>query len=129
MAKVKSFDSMEEMLDFIDENRKAAVAHVRPTQEALTKGDFYAADSHMGFAIFGELVEEPDPEEEGLVLTRAFSQILPGGELGYAHIVTMIPITADEFQNAKESGWRNTDVVIRALRRMQKADAEAGQEN
>jgi hypothetical protein len=124
---VKSFDSFDDVLDFVTKQTAAANERVKPSQLELRKGDFYAMDSGMDFAIFGQL--QDDPDEQGYALARAYSRILPEGELGDVHISTAVPLTPDEFEAAKASGWQNTDVVIRALRRMTGADAAAEKSN
>lgn len=103
---------------------EAANANVHPDQAALTWGDHFVRFYEMGpegiLAIFGAIYTASDYERSegaqglaeaeermarGYRFARCYSVIEPEGELGDTHVVTVWPITPEQFAQAKAAGW------------------------
>lgn len=98
---VEAYDSAESMIDSLKRNVDAADKLIRPEQDALQVGDVYKMKTEYGFTIYGEIKEMTDMK--GYRLVEAFSEACPDGELGDAHVCTMIPISKEEFYEAKKA--------------------------
>jgi hypothetical protein len=45
--------------------------------------------------------------QQGLRYSRCYSALCPAGEGGYHHISYLVPITAAQFEDARQAGWRS----------------------
>jgi hypothetical protein len=132
---VEFFDSDEEMFARIEEGVLAAKARATPRQNAITYGDYWMRIWPEGqLLIFGYVtpMDELDAEERRLGATeeeieeehetlkysynngfrfgRAYSAWEQEGELGDTHVSTMIPITKEEFEQAREAKWSREEI-------------------
>lgn len=105
----EAFDSLEEMLERIDQARRAADAQVRPWQAAIKPGDYFRKDSGYGFPIYGHVENEEEPREPELQHYRfchCFSVACVEGEYGDVHVSTIdAVIRQDLFDEARQRGW------------------------
>jgi hypothetical protein len=137
MDNFKSFDSLEQAMDYMETQRMAASEAMTPSQAALLDGQ-----EHWYFSMYGDLyicghipaVEDViatermyydkvmDDEEQaefdyivhgikerasrGFVYVRAYSRIEPTGELGSVHVVNLLPITKQSFDEFIVNGFR-----------------------
>lgn len=126
----KSFDSFEEMIEFMDEQTKIANAGLAEDQKSLTWGSHFAnfvpEDNLVVFGyVFTEdenvksetecgasteeaqatLASVRDNHERGYLFGRCYSIVEPRGELGDTHRASAWPIPASLFSAAKEAGW------------------------
>ncbi len=125
-------DTIDDFFRQEEENRAHADAHVTEQQRAIKPGGFCVHQKY-GFKIYSEIldaaeflrgaraIEELDEDERyeyeetretyasphmaNYRFTRSFSVACPRGELGDIHIVIATPITAEEFQKAREANW------------------------
>ena len=122
--KIESFDSPEEMSDWIAEmNKQRAIVQQRvlaPQQQAITYGT-YAVRFWENLAIFCEVptlqsqAEVEDAEvieqikakesEENMLWVKGYSTDCVPGEFGYNHRSVMWPITAETFDTARSVHW------------------------
>jgi hypothetical protein len=130
---VQSFDSFEDLQKTLNAQIEKAKTWILPRQAAITFGDHWMRiwDSGYGekFLICGYIhtVEELDREERrlgaseeeileehetmeysynnGFRFGTAYSVIEPRGELGDTHVSQMVPITKEEFEDAKLLRW------------------------
>ena len=142
MSSVRFYDTDEEMFADMSRAQIAADLAIRPIQERIGKGDHWMR-SYDGFLIFGYIWTEADSIESarkggwlsdykeeaemmdesfirGYRFGRAWSTVCPEGELGDTHISTMIPITREQFEEAKALRWHapaiaSTDWYVRAI--------------
>lgn len=130
---IVGFDSMEEMLLYMAGGEKDANESVLAPQEKITWGDYVVRlhqATNMMLAIWSHLhtqeqvaaeitdsvEEQAEVEAELRGLTRAhargfrygrwFSQVLPQGEYGSAHIVSCWPITSEDYEMARTNDWQ-----------------------
>lgn len=128
MMGFKEFDNVEDMFDYIDKGVTAAREAMTPEQAAITYGDYWMrVDAPV--LIFGHIYtkEEFDKaeldagasEEEleyehkiyensynnGFRFGWAYSAWEPAGELGDTHVLNMIKITKEQFEEAKRYQW------------------------
>ena len=128
MQHIQFFDNTDDMFDAISRGVESAKARATEKQNAITYGDYWMR-MWEGFLIFGYIQtrEELDAEERrlgaseeeleseheamdysysnGFRFGRAYSIIESEGELGDTHVSDMIPITKEEFEQAKECFW------------------------
>lgn len=129
---VETFSSFEDMVAFMGANIKKAMERATDEQKAITYGNYWMRlFSSYGdtFPIFGyiqtleqmdaecarlggtktECAEERKATEEdhanGMRFGRAYSVVVPEGELGSTHIVDMTPITEEQFKEAQKYNW------------------------
>jgi len=110
---IKSFDSMEEMFEELDNQRKAADDRVEPWQRKLRPGD-YAVRWFEGITIYSEILR-PSSEDRALYkqphmkhfrLTRSYSVVCPEGEIGDVHVSTFHHLCdAKQWERAVEKGF------------------------
>lgn len=123
----EAFDSWEEAMRAVQERKSMADSRIRPFQENMRRGDCFAADSRMGFVIFGEILEDP---KDGFAFTKAYSECCPEGEMGDTHLATMVPISREGFELAMERGWCDSEqVVIDGLVEADRMEREAASKN
>lgn len=128
MVVVQSFDNFDDMMNAISKGVESAKARMTPEQEAITYGDYWMR-VWEGIPIFGYIIprdeleaserelgatdEEIEYENDvldasyanGFRFGRAYSVMEPDGELGDTHVIDMIPITKEQFEEAKSLGW------------------------
>lgn len=130
---VQFFENTQDMFDAIQRGVEQAQARTTPKQAAITYGDYWMRFWDTGYGevllIFGyitpfeemmqterdlgaddeELAYERDMMkanyERGFRFGRAFSVVEPDGELGETHVSAMIPITKEEFDEARAVRW------------------------
>lgn len=141
------FGSLDEMFAAQAEAEKVANDNVLPKQREITWGTYWMRPTDDGIIIWGyvmtldEVIQEeieysyPDePEvdptairshfteryERGYRYGRAHSLWCPEGELGDSHISVLWPITKEDFELAKTSGWNPgpTEMFNQMLRRV-----------
>jgi hypothetical protein len=129
MPDIIEFGDFDEFLDWQARNEAIANARVTPEQAEIGYGDHWAR-RFEDIVIFGRVMsldeleqmernlgcdEEEiaseremisDSHERGYRFGYCYSVVEPEGELGSTHISVMTKITAEEFQAAKEHGWR-----------------------
>lgn len=129
---VQSFDSLEEMFQYMARNEMIANARATQAQKAITYGDYWHRyDRNFRVHIYGYVIPllemeaderslgaddaewdyerrmTEDAHSRGYRFSRAFSVIEPEGELGLVHIVAIDEkITEAEFQAAKDRAWQ-----------------------
>jgi hypothetical protein len=127
------FDDVDEMFAAIRRGTERANQLASPEQKALTYGDYWMREWDTGYGeiiqIFGyimtqeEIYSDPVYEDidsgelewekedakanydNGYRFGRAYSVVVPEGELGDTHVYDMTPITKEQFLAAKENGW------------------------
>lgn len=130
---VQFFDNTQDMFDAIQRGVEQAQARTTPKQSAITYGDYWMRFWDTGYGetllIFGhitpfeemmqterdlgaddeELAYERDmmktSYERGFRFGRAFSVVEPDGELGETHVSDMIPLSKEEFDEARLLRW------------------------
>ena len=135
----QSFNTTEEMFAAIQRGVEQAQARTTPRQSEITYGDHWMRlwDSGYGEAIliFGEIytrkrlmdeerelgAEEDEIREEMLMMDgsyargfrfgRAYSVVEPDGELGDTHVSDMVPISQEEFDEARGLRWIPDEIV------------------
>lgn len=116
MHKVRTFESPEEMIAYMDKMREDAREAFKRVpewvKEALVPGAHYMRIYDEGLIIFGEVIESDYEEDRELMarspelrLVRAFSVACPDGELGSEHVCTMLPVPPEVFEFAKSENW------------------------
>lgn len=124
----QSFDSTEEMFASIRRGILTAKDRATPEQNAITYGDYWMR-IWEDFLIFGYIDQPEDldaaerllgaSEDElawehetssqaynnGFRFGKAYSVIVPEGELGDTHVSEMTKITKEEFEEAKSLNW------------------------
>jgi hypothetical protein len=125
---VQSFNSDEEMWNAIRKGILTAKERATPEQNAITYGDYWMR-VWEDFLIFGTISHPDDLDaaerllgaseeeikaerkmlaesyENGFRFGKAYSVIVPEGELGDTHVSEMTKITKEEFEEAKALGW------------------------
>jgi hypothetical protein len=131
---IQFFDDIDDMFAALDKGVKKANDMTLPRQKLIQYGDYWMR-MWEDLIIFGRIstTEELDAEERRLGATeeeiayeheamdysysrgfrfgRAYSIVEPTGELGDTHISQMVPITKEEFEDAKRLNW-DADAVI-----------------
>jgi len=134
--RIQAFDNLDDMFAAINRGIDRANSMVLPRQSLIKQGDYWMR-MWEDVIIFGRIstTEELDAEERrlgaseeeiewehetmensysnGFRFGRAYSVIESEGELGDTHISTMVPITKEEFEDAKRLNW-DVDEVIRS---------------
>lgn len=149
---VIGFDSVDEMLEYMVHEEPDPPL---PPQEEITWGSYAIRLHHaasMVLPIWGrifemeeimaevreethdlaEIVHERDvfqhSHNQGWRYGRWFSQVLPEGEYGSAHIVSCWPITQSDYEYAEANGWLITpEVYDRICTETDEALRKAGQ--
>lgn len=133
MVDVTSYGSFEEMMEDLGRSMKAADARVTEDQKKYRIGDIFVSDSGYGFPIFNEIKDieaavkdmlwkyGDEYEDEGIYtldlyrephmkyyrFCKAYSEVVPEGEMGDVHIsVGLFRIPREAFEDAKEKGFR-----------------------
>lgn len=151
---IAGFDSLEEMLAYMRDQEREANEAVLPEQWKITWGDhvFRLVDD---LAIFGYVYtpnqflrsnlrageDLPDPEiveelesikhafERGYRYGKWYSEIEPMGEYGSAHVVSLWPITVEEFEECERNDWKVTPAIaFRVAREVLAARKREGKE-
>lgn len=130
--KFEAFDTAEEMFEAISEAEAAANAAVRDWQQSIGWGDCWIANHReIDIVVFGEVAESleklteqelelgasqaeaeytaktmQDSFERGYRFGTAYSAPYPDGELGSTHISTMVPLSRNLFELAREFDWK-----------------------
>ncbi len=87
MSEITSFDSVEEMMEAIEEARIAADEQVKDFQKAIKTGDHFLQLTEYGFWIYGEVLEEYKEERmKHYRFCKCYSEVCPAGELGDVHV-------------------------------------------
>jgi hypothetical protein len=129
---VYSFDNLDDMFAAISSGTEEAKNRATPEQNAITYGDYWMREWDSGYEIiqiFGYIMTRPEiydspayndvPIDEmewemrsaednynnGYRFGRAYSVIVPEGELGDTHVSEMTKIAKVIFDAAKENGW------------------------
>ena len=116
--KIIGFDSFEELMAFQEKEERLANAEVIEEQKEITWGDyvFRVIDE---LVIFGHLFTRDEYMEDASANTedtdrwyargyrygQFFSEVVPRGEYGSAHIINLWPITKGDFEVAQAHGW------------------------
>ena len=127
-SRIQMYDNVEDMFAAIDKGVQRAKSMILPRQARITYGDYWMR-IWEDILIFGRIdtVAELDEEERrlgaseeeltyehkmmqgsynnGFRFGRAYSIIEPRGELGDTHVATMVPITKEEFESARDLNW------------------------
>lgn len=129
MAQFRSFDSIADMVDYMQKQTEWANANLAPKQQAVTYGDHWARFDQKGFVIFGKVAtldeatgstpsSEKDYElksltanhDRGYMFGKCYSVIEPTGEWGDTHRANLWPIPVEMFDAVKAVGW-DTDAL------------------
>lgn len=106
---VFEFDDLDDLFGQMKRDQDAADNQVQSWQAATKSGD-YVCRMGPGFLIYSEILEDPEPRDEGLVhyrFTRSYSIACRDGELGDIHVSTIeSKLLEEDFQKAKERGWQ-----------------------
>jgi len=152
---ILGFDSVEEMAEYTLNNREAADSQKLPEQDAITWGDYVVRLVNTGdkeLAIFGHILTEEEilhregltePDDEFLFTMERireahhaghrygewFSKILPEGETGSAHVVSLWQIEEADFVYALDHDWvLNDELLTKVLAEVTHALKRAGRE-
>jgi len=112
---VKSFDNDEDLFNYLDDISKKGIAQYKDMPQFLLDGmqvgHFYMT-SEQSLVIFGEIIDSEYEEDRALMaanqhvrLVRAYSVVCPEGEMGNVRVMSLAPISKDDFQNAKDCDW------------------------
>lgn len=140
---VKLFDSLEEMFADIEKGMEEANSSVRPFQEAIKPGDFYARwEPNAGVMIYGEIIDplqwyhdQPKPwdhdleEEYGydkqmwdsyrmrhMRYTKSYSVMCPDGEPGSVHVAVMhAKLNREQFEFMRRCNWPESIAKARLM--------------
>jgi hypothetical protein len=122
-ARIISFGSAEEMMDYIEQGNAEAKQNMVSWQEAVKEGDYIVRGMpELGLIVYAQVVERelsPDPDERayeeetikrshanGYRFCRAYSAACPEGELGDIHVSVMdATISQAAFEAAQQAGW------------------------
>ncbi len=106
---ITSFDNLDDMFELMRKDQEEADSRVLPWQAAIQPGN-YVARPGPGFMVYSEILEDPEPRENGLGhyrFTRSYSFACPHGELGDIHASTIEQVLSQEqFELARRRGWR-----------------------
>lgn len=133
MVEITFYDSDEDMWEDLGRAMKAADARVTEEQKKYRAGDIFLSDSGYGFPIFNEILDieklvkdnlwryGDDYEDEGIDtldlyrephmkyyrFCRAYSEVVPEGELGDVHLsVGLYRIPKELFEEISARGFR-----------------------
>lgn len=133
--RIQAFDNLDDMFAAIDAGVQRAKTMILPRQARIQQGDYWMR-IWEDLLIFGYIhtTEELDAEERrlgaseeeieeqhrvmaasyenGFRFGTAYSVVEARGELGDTHVATMVPLTKEEFEEAKSFNWE-PDVIIR----------------
>lgn len=117
MAEFKSFDTTDEMLEWLAEQKaKVQARSLSPRQEGIKYGD-HAVRFMEGLTIFVyvEPLANEDPyvieeyarkdREENMLFCKCYSTVVPNGEYGFLHRSVLWPISLDVFEDAAKWMW------------------------
>lgn len=132
----KSYDDFDEMFADMRRAEEVAIANILPFQREIVYGSYWMRYWPQGdLLIFGyvytleenwdscinaggdkeecayERDHELDSYSRGYRFGRAYSVVEPTGELGSTHISEMIPITKEQFEEAKALNWSADDIA------------------
>ena len=103
------FGDSDDMFEQMRRDQEAADACVKPWQATIKAGEFVVRDSDRGFAIYSEILPDPEEREPHLQhyrFTRSYSIACPNGELGDLHVSTIErKLTEEEFRAAEDREW------------------------
>lgn len=130
MVTFKTYDSFEDAFEDMRKNEEAANSRLKPSQRSIQWGDYWMAYYRdMDLLVCGHIYTMDENEksekaagasdeewdytketmlnsyERGYRFGMAYSVITPEGELGDTHISQMIPITKEQFEEARENRW------------------------
>lgn len=136
---VIGFDSAEEMEAYMVSEEKHAMENTMDEQWAIPWGG-YVFRITDGLAIWAHIFSEREflaenskpgqgPDEEilyeldglkaahelGYRYGRWHSEVVPEGEYGSAHVVSLWPITKQDFEAARENGWKLWEEIARRI--------------
>lgn len=127
----KSFDSMEEMLEFMAEAEDAANQMLLDEQRGISYGDYWCRPvPEQGIFVFGRVMTEEEAydgeDKESIAMLRdsysrgyrfgtAYSILGPDGELGSTHVANMWPITEEDFNNMAANRWMPTSRFVERI--------------
>lgn len=116
--RIVEFESAEAMFAYMEDQEAEANARAHPQQVSIGRGE-YVLKPTPDFLIFGYLPEEredgstrPDLFARGYRTGKWFSEVVPAGEEGDAHVVTLWRIHKEEFDAAMAVEWE-TEVIVR----------------
>lgn len=136
MSLIKTYDSVEAMLDDIAKSREAADGRVLPWQDDIKPGMFVVRawcptkDPADMLIIYSEIIEseyEEDREQyrqphmRNFRFTRSYSEVCPDGELGDIHVSSVLDIgsppilSKEEFEECRTRNWPNDIRVLRSI--------------
>lgn len=131
MSQFQSFDSMEEMLEFMAKAEAEANQMLLDEQRGIGYGDYWCRPvPEQGVFVFGRVMPEEeayDGEDAGSIAMlrdsysrgyrfgTAYSILGPEGELGSTHIANMWPITEEDFNDAAAQRWRPTSRFVERI--------------
>ena len=103
----EGFDSLEEMMQRMQEQMKAADARVQPWQAEIKPGQYFIHGTQYGFDIYGNVLETYQEEHmKHYRFCKCHSIACPEGELGDVHVsVIGRTLSQDQFSEAREQGW------------------------
>ena len=108
---IESFESFDEMWQYLQEEKEIAYAQVQPWQTEVRAGDYFQKTCSQEFLIFGIVFSEDEPRAEGLEnyrFSKCYSIACVDGELGDIHVSTIERLlTEGEFLDAHRRGWRS----------------------
>lgn len=127
---IRTYENFEDAFEDMRKAEEAANSSLRPSQRTIGYGDYWMAlypqydllvfgyvftldENEKGERDAGASEEEweytktnmLDSYERGYRFGRAYSTVEPNGELGSTHISQMIPISREQFEEAKSLKW------------------------
>lgn len=131
----KSYENIEDAFKDMRQAEEAANRNLLPAQKKIGWGDYWMnPQPNLDLLIFGyvfTLLENEageraagssdeewqytkagllDSYERGYRFGRAYSTVEPNGELGSTHISQMVPISKEQFAEAKALDWDLDDI-------------------
>ncbi len=105
----QEFDSFEEMMAFLREQEEAADRMTNDWQRAIKEGDHFVTQ-HEDIIIYNQVLHDEEAtaqdRESYRHLVRAYSVVVPQGEMGFVHAANAVgTITSEQFEKARALGW------------------------
>lgn len=147
--RIVGFSSLEEMLAYQQQREEEAQAQpLLPEQRAITWGDHVMRVVEGPLMIYGHIYTEEELvqieadagatdveiREELRVLRethargyrygRYYSEVVPKGEVGDAHLVTLWPISPEDFVEAQQRDWKLSVPLARRVVNEVRASAQ-----
>lgn len=119
MGNIRSYNSVEAMLEDLAKAERDADFNILPRQEGARRDRnkhwlVLVVQGEDPIWIYGYEEEEEDEFRFNRVFGKWHSAVLPEGEYGSHHLSACLPITKEEYARAEADGWLpDPGVVVR----------------